>query len=117
MHKLNIKRTSRINRTGGPYGDFLVDKISNSPAPVKESLIVPPLHRTVKDGHVEPWKKFDEEQFAVEQKRKLRWESFVISTIFLQENLAQTTGASMRYATKIWSMAVILQEVLSHIKH
>ena len=61
---------------GGPYGDFLVDKISNSPAPVKESLIVPPLHRTVKDGHVEPWKKFDEEQFAVEQKRKLRWESF-----------------------------------------
>ena len=81
-----------------------MDKISNSPAPVKESLIVPPLHRTVKDGHVEPWKKFDEEQFAVEQKESCVGSLFVISTIFLQENLAQTTGASMRYATKfgVW---------------
>ena len=61
----------------GPYGDFLVtEKISQSPAPIKESLIVPPLHRTVDNGNVEPWKAWDEEKFGIEQKRKMRWESF-----------------------------------------
>ena len=60
----------------GPYGDFLVDKIASSPAPTRESNLVPPLHRTVDKGDIEPWVPWDELKYTTEQSRKLRWESF-----------------------------------------
>ena len=43
--------------------------------------------------------KFDEEEFAVEQKRKLRWESFRDQHNIPSRNLAQKMEAQRRYAT------------------
>ena len=76
--QIKFREDTKDKQYAGPYGDFLItEKISRSPAPVKESLIIPPLHRTVDNmSTVEPWIEWDEEKFAVEQKRKMRWESF-----------------------------------------